>query len=367
MRLTTRPPVKQDEIVEHLRGQIVKGELKPGDRLPTRLDIEERFMVSSLTVQRAFDRLIDDGFITASGRKGTFVSENPPHLHQYAITFPHSRGDSEWVRFWSVLDTVARSYERSGKCRITPYEGINKVRTGEDFDALSEAVNARRLAGIIFATNPFVIEGTPILDLPGIPRVAMMGRAEHKGVATITFEPKEFLERAVEFLVKKGRKRIAFLLVANYTRDPGDSVREVLKEHNLPFNPIWAQMCMQSEARWVQNLTLAIMQGKSGERPDGLVIVDDNLTEHACAGLLQAGLQVPRDLDVVAHCNFPSPVPGILPITRLGYDIHQLLDECIGVLERQRLGETSPEPLLFGPRFEWEVPANHAQPELARS
>ena len=359
MRLVTRPPVKQDEIVEHLRGKIVKGDLKPGERLPTRLDIEEQFMVSSLTVQRAFDRLIEDGFITASGRKGTFVSEAPPHLHHFALSFPQLMGDLNWVKFWSVLIHVAREIEKQGEYRISIFQGINKVVGGEDYHALTNAVCARRLAGIFFATNPFVIAGTPILDLPGIPRVAMMGRSEFPGVAAISFLPEDFIRRAVKHLAAQGRKRIGFILVPGFTSHAADMIQRVLAGQGLAYQPLAVQMALQSEAGWVSNLTQMMVKGAPGERPDGLVIVDDNLTEYACAGVLQAGIQAPRELEVVAHCNFPSPAPNLIPVTRLGYDIFELFHTCIQILERQRNGETFDKILLFSPKFEGEVRVEH--------
>jgi DNA-binding LacI/PurR family transcriptional regulator len=77
-------------------------------------------------------------------------------------------------------------------------------------------------------------------------------------------------------------------------------------------------------------------------KPDGLIITDDNMVEHASMGLINANVVVPRDLDVVAHCNFPWPTPSVLPVYRLGYDIDELLQTYLVVLERKRRGERVP-------------------------
>lgn len=45
-----------------------------GDRIPNRTELKKNFDASSLTVQRALDRLKQDGFITAKSGIGTFAS-----------------------------------------------------------------------------------------------------------------------------------------------------------------------------------------------------------------------------------------------------------------------------------------------------
>ena len=62
-RQTTRPPVKQDGIVADLRARILDRTYRPGGRLPTRTELQVSFEASSVTVQRALDRLVADGFV----------------------------------------------------------------------------------------------------------------------------------------------------------------------------------------------------------------------------------------------------------------------------------------------------------------
>ena len=73
------------------------------------------------------------------------------------------------------------------------------------------------------------------------------------------------------------------------------------------------------------------------------MIVDDNLVEHALAGLIAARVQVPDDVAVVGHCNFPYPPPSVMPITRLGFHMGQGLRACLDLLDRQRRGEAVPK------------------------
>jgi hypothetical protein len=66
------------------------------------------------------------------------------------------------------------------------------------------------------------------------------------------------------------------------------------------------------------------------------------MVEYASAGLISANVVIPRDLDVVAHCNFPWPAPSVLPVHRLGYDIDEVLHTYLAILEKKRDGERVP-------------------------
>src|SRR5438045_9168784 len=100
----TRTPVKQELILSRVRRDIVEGKLQPGAQLPTRQELEQEFQVSSTTLQRALDRLIQDGFIYARGSMGTFVSERLPFVSNYRLVFPFPESAaSNWICFWVAL------------------------------------------------------------------------------------------------------------------------------------------------------------------------------------------------------------------------------------------------------------------------
>jgi DNA-binding LacI/PurR family transcriptional regulator len=84
------------------------------------------------------------------------------------------------------------------------------------------------------------------------------------------------------------------------------------------------------------------MFGGQSERPDALLILDDNLVEHATAGLIAAGVRVPEDLDVVAHCNFPWPTPSVLPLTRIGFNNTEVVRHCVDLIDAMCAGQTVP-------------------------
>jgi len=59
-----------------LKEEIASGELKPGSRLPSNVDLSKEHDLALATVQKALDRLRDEGLVVTSPM-GTFVSEKP--------------------------------------------------------------------------------------------------------------------------------------------------------------------------------------------------------------------------------------------------------------------------------------------------
>ena len=100
---------------------------------------------------------------------------------------------------------------------------------------------------------------------------------------------------------------------------------------------------------------------KGDDRPDGLVIHDDHLVEHAASGLLSSGVRIPEDLDVVAHANFPLISSPPLPIRRLGFDCVDLLRRCVAAIGSLRRGETPAMEQHLPALFEDELPIRRVE------
>ena len=63
-----------NQIKEHIRGQIYAGQLKPGDQLPTIKDLARALSVNFNTVALAYRDLAAQGVIFSARGKGTFVA-----------------------------------------------------------------------------------------------------------------------------------------------------------------------------------------------------------------------------------------------------------------------------------------------------
>jgi DNA-binding LacI/PurR family transcriptional regulator len=355
-RLKARPAVSRNDIVLELRRRITSGELPPGTRLPTHRDLRRDLQANIVTVGRAIDQLKLEGFVDTQGSRGTFVVRHPPHLFRYALVFPSHPSESNWPRFWDALAKEANTVERDGPCEIPVFYDIDVIsHPGSDgYRQLLSDVQAHRLAGLIFAAHPWVVKDTPIVREPGIPRVALLApHADYTNMAAVGLDMHGLITKSLDYLAARGRKRLAVVSA------PGDidsgaiqTVKVEAAKRGLETRPYWLQAVSEAFPKPAQACMHIVMREGQKDRPDALFVMDDNLVESATAGLVDAGVRVPDDLDVVAHCNFPWPTQSVLPVKRIGFDARQMLRECVKSIDYQRQRGSMPPPETIPAIFE---------------
>lgn len=350
---------KQQEILACLRQEIVSGQYPPGARLPTRTELEQRFGVSTITVQRALDCLVDDGFVHASRKRGTFVADYPPHLSRYGLVLPLREGGEEamWSRFWRALVDEARRLEVPGQREVPVFFDDLGHLDSDDYQALLREAKAARLAGAIVVQHTMVLEVGSALRESGLPLVGLGVDDASLGIPRVSLNGEQFRSRSFEYFRTQGRRRIAVLTAASGRRGHtrADLLRADLEAAGFECPARWALSC-DLESPWTaQPLMQLLMHPSQGDRPDGLLVDDDNLAEYAVAGLVAAGITVPGDMDVIGHCNFPWPTTSALPIKRLGFDIRQVLAMSIAAIDAQRAGRRCPLEQVVPAVFEDEV------------
>jgi len=345
MTLVETPVRKRLEIVANLRRSIVRGDYGPGSRLPTRVQLEKTFNASSATVQRALDSLIKDGVVSPKGNLGTFVSTRPPHLFRYGLVVPHRPDDPEhWSHFWRALRSEAMAGDEKNK---EVFFGSDEYPDHPDYARLIDDIEAHRLAGLIFASTPFHLVNTPLITGDNVFRVAIMAKPEIPGIPAIFPDTHDFLNKALDHLKACGRKRIAIVGVealAGFYQHFESAVAlrgQITKDY-------WIQILSPHLTQGVQNCAHLLMSGPRDERPDGLIIADDNLVPNATAGLLSAGIRAGTDADIVAHANFPWPTQSVVPAYRIGFDARTIVNRCIESIVQQRRNEP-PVPLTLIP------------------
>lgn len=68
------------QIKEQIRDQIIRGELKEGEPLPSMRVLAKDLQVSVITTKRAYEELESEGLIFSSVGKGTFVAGRQAHV-----------------------------------------------------------------------------------------------------------------------------------------------------------------------------------------------------------------------------------------------------------------------------------------------
>ena len=73
------------KLYNFIKDDITKGVLLPGEKLPSRRSLSENLGISTVTVDNAYDQLVEEGYIEALPKKGYFVVET------LTISFPQEK------------------------------------------------------------------------------------------------------------------------------------------------------------------------------------------------------------------------------------------------------------------------------------
>jgi GntR family transcriptional regulator len=324
---------RRGSIVEELRQRFRSGDYPTGTRIPTRRELAKELAISPVTLQRAVDRLIELGFLRARGKQGTFLAEPPPDRSRFAVVFGEEPGQGGWNRFWTTIQREADAWQDASGRHFQAYYIANASMTSRGHRRLCADVADGGLAGIFFACSPFFLAGSPIFASP-LPKVCI---GEVAGASSVVcLDP---LPQVWSHFVGAGRRRIGAIGTRGMVNDRKRLCAEA-RRHGLEARPAWwlGLPVDPLHAECARDVTHLLFTGRPTERPDGLLINDDNLVPHATQGIIDAGLRVPDDVEVVAHANFPHATPAAVPCTRYGIDVRAMLGLVLDDLDRQRAG-----------------------------
>jgi len=360
-RYVQRNSPRQEQIAEHVRQLIVSGKLAPGQQVPSLNQLVEKFNTSNMTVQRAFVHLREAGYITTERWRGSFVAGNPPHLSHVGVVYDRPQDGSEKSNFHNALraeiERVQGSKVSEGdfKWRFSHYYGSQGFVTARDRRNLLNAVEHHLLAGLIFMGTPKTLMDTPAVTQETLPKISI---GETSGMIDVSPNHWGIFERALDYLRSRGRKRVAFLVYGDSDASVASHcsrLQELAASRDMITYPYWIHGTRLELTGWVVNATQLLMHTSREERPDAMIIADDNFVPNVTAALRDAGVNVPGELEVIAETNFPHPTTAAVPVVRLGFDVKRMLDTSLDLIRRKNSGQDVPEMTVIEPVFEHEL------------
>ena len=148
-----RPLYKQvkDSIIQ----QLVGGEWRPGDKLPSEFDLAARYGVSQGTVRKALDELTAQNLLDRQQGRGTFVASHNPHRALFHFFHLVGNDGSRQLPTSRVLSCATRRANREEEGRLDLKPGnqviqIERIREMGGRPTIVERIvlSARRFPGL---------------------------------------------------------------------------------------------------------------------------------------------------------------------------------------------------------------------------
>ena len=132
-----------DQIKILLTQSLIAGEWKPGDAIPSEMELAARYQVSQGTVRKAIDALAAENILIRRQGKGTFVATHTEPKHQY--------------RFLRIIP------DKGNKDKVHPTTNFIDVKRGKASADVASALDLKAGAPVTAVRRVLVFAGTPII------------------------------------------------------------------------------------------------------------------------------------------------------------------------------------------------------------
>lgn len=168
-RGSDRPPYRQ--IADHLRVAIDRGELRPGDRLPSEAELTRHYSVARMTARQAIQELRSEGRVVAEHGRGVFVRLPAPVRRLASDRFARKHREAGQAAFLAEAEKagVRPSVDQIEITRGLPSPDVRERLRLADGDQVVSRSRRYLADGHPIETAvsflPLVIaEGTPIVE-----------------------------------------------------------------------------------------------------------------------------------------------------------------------------------------------------------
>jgi len=350
-----RPPVRREELKRIIRDSLLSMDLKPGDQLPSRPKLKEMTGISGNSVQAAIDELVNEGFLEVRLGQGTYVRDRPPHLSRYVVAYPESNQHSNYLH---VFHHVAHQhwtddhrqfllcndrYHISGQGELSTYQ------------ELFAAAQSGTIAGIIMPRPDSYVVNHPVWETAKVPMVTVSHVDElplNLRTLSITLDMQELKRKALTWLAEQGCKRIGIITLSSQAYH-GKELADIARSIGLDCPENMVLGTTFDHAAWGKTAVQIMMMLPDDLRPEGLFLTDDNLI--GCVTEALRDFPSSKHPKIVSHANYPIMTPNPRGWHRLGFDIRELLDRAVEMIDLARTSSEVVEPITIPCRTLQEV------------
>lgn len=292
---------KYNEVMEHLRTQILQQSIPVGSRLPSEAELMKHFSVSRTTVRQALAELTVEGLVERRQGSGTYrldpatrrqpsertmfvgVWFNRPEGPLYS---PMVAGIREELAFWDYHAVLEGGAEAGDEQRGI----ISLVRKGLDGFIVSPSSDP---------SDPH----EPLVEIirRGLPLVLVDKRLDTYQADHVSTNNPLGAESMVKHLLELGHRRIGFVGTKGVStvEDRLRGYELTLRRAGIAIPPDWAEVTEDVYRDYGRAATLRMLSKPVGQRPTAIFGANDPVAETIAAVARELGLDVPRDLSVV--------------------------------------------------------------------
>jgi DNA-binding LacI/PurR family transcriptional regulator len=331
-----RPATK--EIGAHVRALIKNGTLPAGTGIPSTKALAAAWGVFPNTIKLALDPLVKEGLLDRRQNRGTRVLDGHRKIRRlgmYANFGSIPASDRDFLV--SLQVELARVLEKqNAELKIW----IDSRKSPKSLpENLIEACGKREIDGVV-ASHPSKEILKAMKSLP-VPFAALTSYRDYP--ARVQLRYADFVESAVRRLAECGSRRVGVISNVIPERATEISNRQDVSHFYQIFAETAASLGLESRPEWVihpasSKATIEIERfgyeavkslWKQQDRPDGLFIYPHTAVRGSLTALLELGVKIPEELQLVAHGNIETPILTPYPVDWITSSSHEIVQSMV--------------------------------------
>jgi len=328
--------------------------METGAKLPTISQLAARYGVSVLTIREAVAALTQRGLVERSRGRAMRVADRRADQHVAVLIemdIAHPNTPFPFRRMCQVA--MQRLRENGFRARL--YAGHvapqdpppTNTSTCPEF---LEAVQKGQLCGLItIASLPQALWLEPLLA-QGVP---VVGQGAYEYGVELNYP--DMVERGVRYLLDHGRKRIAFMEWKPSWDTPQrvdsflQTFSRAMRKAGVPIRDEWIRYDLHPSHPGSGWEGFREIWNAFEEKPDGLLVCDDNLMRDAVIGIVGQRIRVPEELLIVSHANKGSGIAYPFPVMEFVADPEAMAAAQVDLLVARMQGEAIAHPKVVIP------------------
>lgn len=332
------------ELANAIRSQIEQGVLRPGDRLPSFVQIREQYGVTAATVERIYKHLEKDNLVVREQGRGTFVKQ-PDSQPRTGVIGIYGVTMAQHPYFVPLID---------GWQSVAAKAGVELLLLHNEMP-----VEWGKVDGVLSCDTGFVKRHKRNLIPPGMPCVTAV--INSPDCVSVIGDEYQAAYELTQYLLQQGHRRIAYLYDP-YLSPRLLGYRNAMRDAGIEVEESWLQTvafdltpeCTYSAAgyfkmkRWLagdwESLNCTALMGHNDDTAIG-----------AIRALTEAGWNVPGQVSVTGFDGTepgryfsPSLTGAAMPLREIGIAAMELLLRMIEGEAMQPSTVVLPLPLIEG-------------------
>lgn len=335
--------VMHKRITEQLRRQILSGERKAGETLPTIQELAAAFGTSVYTIHTAITPLVVEGLVDRRRRFGTVVRHNAAVLTRAAI-YGGSGLLDEWE--YAFYRELCRQFQRQlGEAGVgsTLFADMRpRANRGVPLPELARAVATREVQAL-FVVLTDNVSSAWLRELP----VTASYVGADESLSPVGFDGEQMLRLALGRLRDQGCRDVGLISAIAVPADVHhpyfrfyDAFVATIGDLGLRTRDEWVVTPPEHVAdheRYGYDAVKRLRQAPVP--PEGLLIYPDTSARGAVLALCELGVRVPGDLKLVCHRNTGVEWTCPLPVSWVESDTAQCAAAMIRQVRQQKDGQ----------------------------